>query len=65
MKKTKIEWKKPNLIIIGQGKPEENVLSGCKSNTQPIGTLATASKTNCNKLEGSCGACQSNGGGVS
>lgn len=65
MKKTKIAWKKPNLIIIGQGRPEENVLAGCKSHAQPTGALSTATKTNCNELTGGCGACHSNGGGIS
>lgn len=59
------KWMRPHLIIIGQGRPEENVLKGCKSHAQPNGTLATATNTNCNKLTGSCGACQSNGGSVS
>ena len=61
----KVEWTSPNLIIIGRGRPEESVLKGCKSRAQPNGTLATATNTNCNKIDGSCGACQSNGGGVS
>lgn len=58
-------WTTPKLVVIGRGKPEESVLAGCKSHAQPYGTLATATKTNCNKLDGSCGSCQSNGGGIS
>lgn len=58
-------WAKPQLIIIGRSKPEESVLSGCKSHALPNGTLSTATKTNCNNLSGNCGACQSNGGNVS
>lgn len=65
MNQLKIDWKKPNLIIIGQGRPEEDVLKGCKSHANPSGLLSTATKTNCNLLEGKCGGCQSNGGGVS
>lgn len=64
-KKTKKEWSRPQLVIIGQGNMEENVLAGCKSHANPTGTLSTATKTNCNEIAGSCGACQSNGGNVS
>jgi hypothetical protein len=28
----KKEWKKPQLIILGKGKPEEHVLAACKAN---------------------------------
>ncbi len=59
------KWDRPQLIVIGRGKPEESVLSGCKSKANPNGTLSTATKTNCNNLDGNCGACQSNGGKVS
>jgi hypothetical protein len=31
MKKEK-QWSKPQLIILGRGKAEENVLAGCKGN---------------------------------
>jgi len=64
-RKNKKKWHQPKLIIIGEGRPEENVLTGCKSRVSPTGTLSTATNTNCNKLDGSCGACQSNGGKVS
>lgn len=30
MKKTKVTWSKPQLIILGRGKSEENVLLSCK-----------------------------------
>jgi hypothetical protein len=33
MKKRK-KWSKPQLIILGGGKAEENVLAGCKGNNQ-------------------------------
>ena len=31
MKTQKKSWKKPALIVIGRGTPEEKVLAGCKS----------------------------------
>ena len=61
----KHEWRSPHLIIIGRGRPEESVLTGCKSHSNPNGTLSTATKTNCNNITGNCGACQNNGGNVS
>jgi hypothetical protein len=27
------QWVKPQLVILGRGTPEENVLTACKSNT--------------------------------
>ncbi len=33
----KKHWETPKLIILGRGKPEENVLAGCKSHPHPIG----------------------------
>ena len=33
----KKKWKKPALRIIVRNKPEEAVLTGCKTNTQPNG----------------------------
>lgn len=65
MKRNKILWVKPNLIVIGQGKPEENVLSGCKYHNSPITNLPYVSRSNCNELEANCGACQANGKGQS
>jgi hypothetical protein len=31
MDEQKKQWQKPILIVIGRGKPEENVLQGCKN----------------------------------
>lgn len=61
-------WSRPKLIIIGEGTPEESVLAGCKGHGATSSTGPTSSKSNCNKINdnaGSCGACQSNGGGAS
>lgn len=65
MKTKKNIWKKPHLIIIGQGKAEESVLTSCKSNANPTSAISTASRTNCNELSGSCAGCRNNGGGIS
>lgn len=65
MNKNKKNWKKPHLIIIGQGKPEESVLTNCKSHAQPNSVISTASRTNCNEVSGSCAGCRNNGGGIS
>jgi len=59
--KAKKEWRKPKLIIIGQGRPEENVLSGCKFRDSTVTLLPYVSRSHCNYLEGNCGACQPNG----
>ncbi len=59
-------WTQPHLIILGQGKPEENVLAVCKSHGHlgaPLGP--TISRSNCNEATVNCGACQANGGGAS
>jgi len=61
----KKEWQQPKLIVIGQGRPEENVLAACKNSTSSTATGPTVSKNGCNQLEGNCGACQSNAANVS
>jgi len=39
MSKNKLDnknrWQKPELIVLGRGKTEENVLTACKGNNQP------------------------------
>ena len=65
MKKNMNKWKKPNLIIIGQGKPEENVLAGCKYHDSTYAVFPTASRSNCNEITGNCRACSNNGKGQS
>ncbi len=32
----KKRWERPQLIVLGQGKPEENVLTGCKNVLNPV-----------------------------
>jgi hypothetical protein len=57
---TKKRWRKPKLIILERGRPEELVLAGCKiagilSNSQgkKNSCLRTASCTGCNIIEAS------------
>jgi hypothetical protein len=64
-KNQKKEWRQPKLIIIGQGRPEENVLTNCKNATSTFATGPYIAKNNCNELEGNCRACQSNAANVS
>jgi hypothetical protein len=63
--KDKKEWRQPKLIIIGQGRPEENVLSGCKFHNSTVTVLPYVSRSNCNELAANCGACQANGKTIS
>jgi len=63
--KNKKEWRQPKLIVIGQGRPEENVLTGCKFRDSTTTVLPQVARSNCNVLEGSCAACSSNGKTIS
>jgi hypothetical protein len=46
MKDTGEKWIPPQLIVLGRGTPEENVLGGCKTSRL---TGMAATKTNCKK----------------
>ena len=47
------KWRQPQLIVLGRGTPEENVLAGCKTSKL---TGAKATKVSCKKKKGStCG----------
>jgi len=56
MKENRKKWTRPQLIVLGRGTPEENVLAGCKT-TSLAGSAATinscqkfnAAKTKCNR----------------
>ena len=48
MSAPKKQWSKPQLIVLGRGTPEENVLAGCKNS----GTGGPGGKNNCNKAGG-------------
>ena len=55
MKNNRKKWTRPQLIVLGRGTPEENVLAGCKT-SKLAGSAATitsckkfnAAKTKCN-----------------
>lgn len=65
-KASKKDWSKPQLIIIGEGTPEENVLvAGCKSNHSKATIKPTTSHSNCNELGENCRSCKPNSGGAS
>ena len=52
-------WKKPELVVLYRGKPEESVLTHCKhANNPPVSPAAL--QGDCNDSVTSCGACQSN-----
>ena len=49
MKDNRKKWIQPQLIVLGRGTPEENVLAGCKT-SKLTGTSATV--TSCKKKVG-------------
>lgn len=49
MKDNREKWTKPQLIVLGRGTPEENVLAGCKTSKL---TSASATKVSCRKKLG-------------
>jgi hypothetical protein len=52
MEDNREKWIPPQLIVLGRGTPEENVLAGCKLTVNGI-TGAGSTKTNCKKRSGS------------
>ncbi|MCJ7644036.1 MAG: hypothetical protein MUP28_06125 [Candidatus Aminicenantes bacterium] len=52
-------WKKPELVVLYRGKPEESVLTHCKHANDPPVTAANL-QGDCNDSVTSCGACHSN-----
>ena len=50
-------WLKPELIVLVRGKPEEAVLTNCKSATAQIFNATDFAK--CSSTAGSCDACTS------
>jgi len=62
----KEKWAKPELVVLVEGKPEENVLTHCKAvHGPPTNVELSPSGQNCKVKKGTCGACQSEGGGTS
>jgi len=47
MQDTREKWIQPQLIVLGRGTPEENVLAGCKTSKL---TGASATKVSCKKI---------------
>ena len=59
-------WQKPELIILLKGKPEEAVLTQCKTEKFGVAEGTDASGQACgNNLQRSCNPCLSRGGGGS
>jgi len=50
MEDNRKKWIQPQLIVLGRGTPEENVLAGCKTSKL---TGASATKVSCKKKLGS------------
>jgi hypothetical protein len=48
-KKEKVKWIKPQLVVIGRGRPEESVLWACKEKT-----IAGPEKSECGAKGGAC-----------
>lgn len=54
MEDNRKKWIQPQLIVLGRGTPEENVLRGCKTST----LYGTAAKyTSCVKMNGTKTRC--------
>ena len=62
----KKEWSTPELVILVRSRPEENVLTHCKTygttvvNQDPY----TPTGQDCKAAQGNCGACQSHKSGL-
>ena len=64
----KKSWETPELIIFIKGDPEDSILTVCKSSKSPTNALGATTGNHCQALEETnpnCGACHSNGGGIS
>jgi hypothetical protein len=62
----KAEWKKPSLIILSRGNPEEMVLEQCKSVKSAGSGGPQCGQNKCDTTkEGSCQSCQAEAGGAS
>lgn len=65
------KWETPELTVFVKGAPEDNILTHCKSSHNPTYQNTASTGNHCQaatqgELEpGNCGACQSNGGGLS
>jgi hypothetical protein len=53
-------WKKPELVVLFRGKPEESVLFHCKHKNNPVAAPATVHDDCNDTAQTTCGACQDN-----
>ena len=51
----KRKWKRPELVVLIKGRPEENVLFHCKAGEHKLGPNSTAGY--CKEPEGACMNC--------
>jgi len=52
----KTDWKRPEIIILSRGEPEEAVLFGCKKTT--VNITPDSGNRDCQGRIGGCGACR-------
>ncbi len=57
-------WEKPELIVLLKNRPDESVLTGCKTQSSGI-TPGTNAQMCGTTADNKCNACQSRGGGIS
>ena len=58
MEDNRKKWLQPQLIVLGRGTPEENVLTGCKIKNGSM-SGRNAARTKCMKNVGCNGTCSS------
>jgi hypothetical protein len=54
---TRTPWTRPELIVLVRGKPEEKVLSVCKTDTSGDTRTANNDNVNCHYAGGACTEC--------
>ena len=64
MSNKKMQWTKPQLIVLARGTPEESVLEHCKRiGDNNIGDPTNEAQVGCDTgVNNNCGACQSRSG---
>ncbi len=63
MSSRKIQWTKPQLIVLTRGTPEESVLKHCKGIHRRNLLPDIVEQSNCSDIVGTnCGACQARSG---
>lgn len=64
----KKQWETPELVVFLKAEPEDSILTHCKANGALANSIGSSRGNHCQASpedEGSCAACQSNGGGLS